>query len=88
VKLERPLQSFALTGALLLTAGLGLGIPVVATFLHTGLVPRLPTALLATGLVLAASLAFVCGLVLESVARGRKEFKRLAYLSIPIVGSN
>jgi hypothetical protein len=83
VKQERPLQSFGLTGAALLTTGLGLGLPVVAQFLHTGMVPRLPTALLATGLVLAASLSFVCGLVLEQVARGRQELKRLAYLSIP-----
>ena len=55
-------------------------------FLHTGLVPRLPTALLATGLVLLAFLSFVCGLVLDAVARGRKEMKRLAYLAIPAVG--
>ena len=88
VKQERPLQSFGLTGAALLAAGLGLGLPVVLEFLHTGLVPRLPTALLATGLVLASSLSFACGLVLEQVARGRKEMKRLAYLSIPPVGAS
>jgi hypothetical protein len=87
VKQERPLQSFGATGAALLAAGLGLGLPVVLFFLHTGLVPRLPTALLATGLVLAASLSFVCGLVLEQVARGRKELKRLAYLAIPAIGA-
>jgi hypothetical protein len=87
VKQERPLQSFWLTGAVLLAAGLVLGLPVVLQFLHSGLVPRLPTALLATGLVLASSLSFVCGLVLDQVARGRQELKRLAYLSIPAVGS-
>jgi hypothetical protein len=87
VKQERPLQSFGLTGAVLLAAGLALGLPVVLQFLHSGLVPRLPTALLATGLVLASSLSFVCGLVLDQVARGRQELKRLAYLSIPAVGS-
>jgi len=86
VKQERPLQSFGLTALALLIAALGLGLPVVLHFLHTGLVPRLPTALLATGLVLAAALSFVCGLVLEQVARGRKELKRLAYLSIPAIG--
>ena len=59
---------------------------MVLYFLHTGLVPRLPTALLATGLVLAGALSFVCGLVLEQVARGRKELKRLAYLAIPAIG--
>jgi Glycosyl transferase family 2 len=84
---ERPLQSFGLTGAVMLMAALGLGLPVVVEFLHTGMVPRLPTALLATGLVLASSLSFVCGLVLDQVARGRQELKRLAYLSIPAIGS-
>ena len=87
VKQERPLQSFGATGAALLTIALLLGMPVVLEFLRTGMVPRLPTALLATGLALASSLSFVCGLVLEQVARGRKELKRLAYLSIPVIGS-
>jgi len=87
VKQERPLQSFGLTGAGLLLAAVGLGLPVILEFLRSGVVPRLPTALLATGLVLASSLSFVCGLVLEQVARGRKELKRLAYLSIPAIGS-
>jgi Glycosyl transferase family 2 len=87
VKQERPLQSFCVTGAVLLAMGLGLGLPVVLHFLQTGLVPRLPSALLATGLVLAASLSFVCGLVLEQVACGRKELKRLAYLAIPAIGA-
>ncbi len=87
VKQERPLQSFGLTGLALMLTGLGVGVPVVLEFLHTGQVPRLPTALLATGLTLAASLSFVCGLVLEQVARGRKELKRLAYLAVPAVGS-
>jgi hypothetical protein len=86
VKQERPLQSFGATGAVLVAAGLGLGLPVVLFFLRTGLVPRLPSALLATGLVLAAALSFVCGLVLEQVACGRKELKRLAYLAIPALG--
>jgi glycosyltransferase involved in cell wall biosynthesis len=87
VKQERPLQSFGATGSMLLAIGLLLGMPVVLEFLRTGMVPRLPTALLATGLVLASSLSFVCGLVLEQVARGRKELKRLAYLTIPAIGS-
>ena len=88
LKQERPLQCFAATGAALLALGFALGMPVVLDFLQTGLVPRLPTALLATGIVLGAFLAFVCGLVLDSVSRGRKELKRLAYLAIPASGSD
>jgi glycosyltransferase involved in cell wall biosynthesis len=88
VKEERPLQFFAVAALVLFLLGIGFGIPVVLEFLQTGLVPRLPTAVLATGLVLLSFLALVCGLVLDSVARGRKEIKRLAYLAIPAVGAN
>jgi hypothetical protein len=55
---------------------------LVFDYLRTGLVPRLPTAVLATGLALAAMLALACGLILDSLARGRKEMKRLAYLAV------
>jgi glycosyltransferase involved in cell wall biosynthesis len=80
---ERPLPFFAFVMALWLSVALALGLPVVITFLHTGLVERLPTAVLSASLVLLASLSLGCGLVLDSVARGRKELKRLAYLAIP-----
>ena len=83
VKEERPLPFFASAGAVLFATGIGAGLPVVTAFLRSGLVPRLPTAVLATGLVLLACLAFACGLILDSVARGRKEIKRLAYLAQP-----
>ncbi len=83
VKEERPLQFFTLAGLALLALGIGLGVPVVITYLHTGLVPRLPTAVLATGIIMIAMLSFTCGLILDSVARARKEAKRLAYLAIP-----
>jgi glycosyltransferase involved in cell wall biosynthesis len=83
VKEGRPLQFFAASGTALLLAALVIGAPVVMEFLRTGLVPKLPSALLATGLVLLSSLTLVCGLVLDSVERGRKEMKRLAYLAIP-----
>ena len=53
-------------------------------YARTGLVPRLPTAVLATGLMILASLSLVCGLILQTVTRGRIEMKRLNYLSIPI----
>jgi hypothetical protein len=81
VQQERPLQVFTLAGLILVSLGAVLGIPVVIEFLATGLVPRLPTALLSTGLVLLAFLSQTCGLILDAVARGRKEMKRLAYLT-------
>jgi len=88
VKEERPLQFFSLVGAVMFAVGLALGIPVVIEFMRTGLVPRLPTAVLATGLTLLSFQSFSCGLILDSIARGRKEIKRLAYLSIPDVHSS
>ena len=86
VKEQRPLPFFALAGAALALMGLALGLPIVGEFLESGLVPRLPTAVLATGTMMLAFLSFTCGLILDSVARGRKEMKRLAYLAIPVVG--
>ncbi len=83
IEQERPLQVFSLAALTFLICAVGFGIPVVVEFLHTGLVPRLPTALLSTGLVLLGCLSLVCGLILDSVSRGRKEIKRLAYLAIP-----
>ncbi len=82
IQQERPLQVFSLAALALLSLGTGLGMPVVFEFLHTGLVPRLPTAMLATGLMLLGSLSLTCGLILDAVSRGRKENKRLAYLAI------
>jgi hypothetical protein len=82
VKEERPLQLFCAAGCLLLAAGIALGVPVVAEYLATHLVPRLPTAVLAASLVLLAFLSFASGLILDSVTRGRKEMKRLAYLGV------
>ena len=83
VKEERPLQFFGLSGLVLLVLGIGLGVPVIHEFLTTGLVPRLPTAVLATGMILLSFLSFAAGLILDSVTRGRKEIKRLAYLAVP-----
>ncbi len=87
VKEERPLQFFSVAGLALLLLGVGLGIPVVLDFLATGLVPRLPTAVLAMGFVLLSFLSLAAGLILDSVTRGRKEAKRLAYLAVPGPGS-
>jgi glycosyltransferase involved in cell wall biosynthesis len=83
VKEERPLGFFSATGGALVIVAMLLGVPVVSTYLATGLVPREPTAVLATGLVMIAMLSFACGLILDSVARARKEAKRMACLSIP-----
>lgn len=83
VKEERPLPFFGLAAAALLVAGLALFAPVLATYLETGLVPRLPTAVLSLGLVLLSFLALACGLILDTVTRGRKEAKRIAYLAVP-----
>ena len=86
VRDERPLQFFALVAVLLLGAAALLSYPIFVTYAETGLVPRFPTAILATGLVILASLSFASGVVLDSIARGRREMKRLRYLQIPPYG--
>jgi glycosyltransferase involved in cell wall biosynthesis len=82
-KNERPLKFFSAISAAFLAVALALGIPLVITFIHTGLVPRQPTAILSTGLVLLSALSLVSGLILDTVTRGRREMRRLAYLAIP-----
>ena len=83
VRNERPLIFFSAIFALLALASLLIGGPVVATYFHTGLVPRLPTAVLAMGLMLLGFLSLMCGLILDNVSQGRWEQKRIAYLAIP-----
>jgi len=78
---ERPLAFFAALSAAFALIGLVLGGSVIVEYMETHLVPRFPTAILATGLVLLAFLSLACGLILDSVARGRREIKRLAYLA-------
>ena len=85
IKEERPLQFFGAIAFVLFWLSIVLGIPVIAEFLRTGLVPRFPTAILATGIMLLSFMALVCGMILDSVANGRKETKRMAYLSIPLI---
>ena len=87
VKAEKPFAFFSVMAIVLASVSLGLGTPVVIEFMHTQLVPRLPTALLASAIAILSFLSFTCGLILETVSRGRVEVKRLAYLSIPAVAS-
>ena len=65
---------------------LRLAVPLVLTYLDTGLVPRVPTAILVTGMAIIAVLSFFAGLILDTVTRGRREMRRLAYLSHPAPG--
>lgn len=82
VKGERPLAFFATLAVLLAIPALIIGVQLWIEFVETGLVPRFPSAILATGLMLSAFLSLVCGLVLDTVTRGRQEMKRLAYLGL------
>lgn len=86
-RIERPRGFFGLGALVLLILAVLLAIPLAITYAETGLVPRFPTAILATGLVILASLSFFAGLILDTVVRGRREVKRLAYLAQPAPGS-
>jgi len=83
VREERPLVFFTTGFAILAAVAVLVAVPVINDYLATGLVPRLPSAILATGLMLLAFLALTCGLILDTVTRGRWEQKRMAYLAIP-----
>ncbi|WP_425230277.1 glycosyltransferase family 2 protein [Sphingomonas sp.] len=85
-RIERPLLFFGSVGAVLGLAALLLAIPLALTYAHTGLVPRFPTAIAATGLVILAALSFFAGLILDTVVRGRREVRRLAYLGLRAPG--
>ena len=84
---EKPLRFFTAIGAFLTLVSIGLAIPIIATFLEEGLVPRLPTAILTMGLMILAVLSVSSGLVLDTVTRGRREMK-LAGLFVPGPGMN
>jgi len=85
-KEERPQILFSMIFAMLALVSLGLAGPLMLTYLETGLVPRLPTAVLACGTMLLAFLSLTCGLILDTVTRGRQEMKRIQYLAIPAPG--
>ncbi|MGJ4900880.1 glycosyltransferase family 2 protein [Bradyrhizobium sp. HKCCYLS2058] len=84
---EKPLRFFSAIGIFLALVSIGFAIPIFVTYIETGLVPRLPTAVLSMGLMIMALLSASSGLVLDTVTRGRREMKLLAYLShAPIEG--
>jgi glycosyltransferase involved in cell wall biosynthesis len=86
VRIERPVLFYGGIGLALALLAIGLSIPLIITWIETGLVPRFPTAILATGLMIVAFMSFMCGLILDTVVRGRREVRRLFYLSFPAVG--
>jgi glycosyltransferase involved in cell wall biosynthesis len=85
---ERPLPFFGGIGALLAAVSIVLAIPIFITYVEQGIVPRFPTAVLSTGLMILAWLAAACGLVLDTVTRGRREMKMLAYLAHKAAGES
>lgn len=83
VRGERPLLFFSLTSFLFAIVSLSLGYPIVMQFLRTGLVPRFPTAILATGVAILSALSLASAFVLDTVTRSRRSAIKLSYLAIP-----
>jgi glycosyltransferase involved in cell wall biosynthesis len=83
IKEERPLKFFGVCAIFLGLLSGGIALPVILEYLHTGLVPRFPTAILSASIMLLAFLSITCGLILDTVTHSRREIKRLAYLNIP-----
>ncbi|GAB3753923.1 glycosyltransferase [Lysobacter olei] len=80
---ERPIAFYGSVAGLLATSSVALGIPLLLTYLQTGLVPRIPTAILAASLMTLSVLSLLAGIILHAVAKGRREIKALAYLRVP-----
>jgi len=87
-RIERPVLFYGSFSLFLVALAVVLAIPLAITYFQTGLVPRFPTAILATGLMILAFLSFFCGLILDTVVRGRREVRRLFYLSFPAPGAS
>ena len=87
-RIERPVLFYGCFSLFLTALALVLTIPLAITYVETGLVPRFPTAILATGLMILAALSFFAGLILDTVVRGRREVRRLHYLSFPAPGAD
>jgi len=79
-----PATFFGSIAVVLVMLSLILGYPLLQTYMETGLVPRIPTAILVTGMILLGAISLAAGLILDSVARGRLENKRMIYLSLAI----
>jgi glycosyltransferase involved in cell wall biosynthesis len=82
-RIERPIVFFGCISAILSILSIAIAIPLAITYAETGLVPRIPTAILSTGLAILACLSLSCGIILDTVVHGRREVRRLAYLSLP-----
>jgi len=87
-RIEKPVIFFGTIGAVLALGAIILAVPLIVTFLQTGLVPRFPTAMLVTGMMILAVLNWFCGLILATVVRGRLEVRRLAYLGFAAPGGD
>jgi glycosyltransferase involved in cell wall biosynthesis len=85
-RIERPVLFYGGFGVFLAALALVLAVPLAITYAETGLVPRFPTAVLVTGLMIVAFMSFMCGLILDTVVRGRREVRRMAYLALPAPG--
>ena len=86
-RIERPVLFYGSFSLFLAALAIVLAVPLVVTYVQTGLVPRFPTAILVTGLMILAFLAFFTGLILDTVVRGRREVRRLHYLGLPAPGA-
>ena len=87
LKEERPLFFFTLVSVLFFVTAVALALPLVFTYMETGLVPRFPTAFLATGVMILAFLSLASGFILDNVKHGRREIKRLHYLQLKAPGA-
>ncbi|MGE3247546.1 MAG: glycosyltransferase [Beijerinckiaceae bacterium] len=82
LKETRPILFFGSMAGAAALAAIVLAIPLVETWLATGLVPRFPTAILCVGLAIISSLLAICGIILDSLSRARVEHKRILYLAV------
>jgi hypothetical protein len=87
-KEERPLKFFFIISMIFASISIILALPIFITYAKTGLVPRFPTAILSTGLMILSFISSACGLILDTVTRGRKEMKKLNYLANTIFSQN